>query len=261
MIDLVSNRPSRFVLIIGAMKCGTTSVFSALKKHPQICGSIKKEPQFLSQDAEFAKGEGYYFDLFPWGENVHKIAIEASTDYTKPRRATRVVKNIQAMELDCKFVYLVRDPVARIKSHYLMAIALGWPIKAIAEGIDRGALESCRYHHNVQPYLEAFGRESLLVLRMEDVFAQPLQNMRLILNHCGVDAEVDLPLQPLNYSPVSFMPYLKNQLEYIGSADAESEIQEMICPSEKQIIELRRELREDMFRLNQDFGVDVSDWV
>ena len=39
------DRPA---MIIGAMKCGTSSLFDLLARHPCIAGSIDKEPEFFA---------------------------------------------------------------------------------------------------------------------------------------------------------------------------------------------------------------------
>ncbi len=41
---------NNFALIIGAMKCGTTSLFSYLAQHPEISACQPKEPDFFSYD-------------------------------------------------------------------------------------------------------------------------------------------------------------------------------------------------------------------
>lgn len=37
-------------IIIGAMKCGTTSLYNYLQDHPEICSAITKEPEFFSEN-------------------------------------------------------------------------------------------------------------------------------------------------------------------------------------------------------------------
>ncbi|MDP6909848.1 MAG: hypothetical protein QF371_10095, partial [Flavobacteriales bacterium] len=66
------------VIIIGAMKCGTSSLYAYLVKHPAICGCKVKEPDYFSSDTEAA-----YLDLFPELNEGHKYVLDASTSYTK----------------------------------------------------------------------------------------------------------------------------------------------------------------------------------
>ncbi|MEO0377749.1 MAG: hypothetical protein AAF329_24750 [Cyanobacteria bacterium P01_A01_bin.17] len=45
-----------FALIIGAMKCGTTSLFHYLAEHPQVSPSRNKEPFFFCDDRRYQQG-------------------------------------------------------------------------------------------------------------------------------------------------------------------------------------------------------------
>ena len=85
-----------FALIIGAAKSGTTSLFYYLAEHPEISSCSIKEPNFFTDDEKLSKGWGWYQNLWTWDSEIHKIAMEASTSYTKipyfPNAAERIVK-------------------------------------------------------------------------------------------------------------------------------------------------------------------------
>ena len=105
-------------VIIGAMKCGTTTLASQLGAQPGIFMSTPKEPNFFSDDAVYAQGIGWYrrlFDPAPDGT----LRGEASTHYTKlptyPDTTTRLSETLE----DPKLIYLIRDPMARAVSHYI----------------------------------------------------------------------------------------------------------------------------------------------
>ncbi len=74
--------PTRFGLIIGAMKSGTTSLFELLAQHPQISASAEKEPSFFNRDSDDDEWRRYT-DLWRWDPSRHLIALEASTSYSK----------------------------------------------------------------------------------------------------------------------------------------------------------------------------------
>ena len=42
--------PSRFAFIVGAPRCGTTTLASFLKQHPEVCFSAVKEPHYFAQN-------------------------------------------------------------------------------------------------------------------------------------------------------------------------------------------------------------------
>ena len=75
--------PTRFLIIIGAMKSGTTTLFRLLAQHPQIARPSEKEPHFFSRAERFENGLSHYQNLWKWRPGFHKVALEASTGYTK----------------------------------------------------------------------------------------------------------------------------------------------------------------------------------
>ena len=110
-----------FALIIGSMKSGTTSLFNYLSQHPEIAGSIVKEPNFFSYNERWEQGWEWYMQQWAnWNPNVHKIALEATINYTKypvyPNAAARI--NQVSDRANFKFVYVLRNPIERIESQY-----------------------------------------------------------------------------------------------------------------------------------------------
>ena len=73
----------RLALIVGAMRSGTTSLFHYLAAHPQVAASADKEPDYFSSDKVFARGPGWYEELFSFDPARHTIRLEASTNYSK----------------------------------------------------------------------------------------------------------------------------------------------------------------------------------
>jgi len=79
----IEFRRDAYDIIIGAMKCGTSSLYSYLLDHPQICPPIVKEPEFFSENQAHGVQVDNYSDLWSFDDTVHKYALEASTGYTK----------------------------------------------------------------------------------------------------------------------------------------------------------------------------------
>ena len=75
------NKLPDFV-IIGAMKCATSSLHDQLAQQPGIFMSELKEPNFFSNDEQYAKGIDWYLsnfrDAYP-----DELLGESSTHYTK----------------------------------------------------------------------------------------------------------------------------------------------------------------------------------
>ena len=95
-----------YVIIIGAMKCGTSSLYDHLQKHPEICPAIAKEPEFFSENQSQKILAESYNELWSFDGSVHKYALEASTGYTKYPSEPKVPKNIFDYGINPKFIYI-----------------------------------------------------------------------------------------------------------------------------------------------------------
>lgn len=107
------------MLIIGAQKAGTTSLYKYLESHPDSGASFRKEPRFYTENYE--KGLIWYRGNFPFINlgRKHKIVFEASPSYIfyphVPQRVAHDFPNI-------KIVALLRNPIHRAYSQYEMNV-------------------------------------------------------------------------------------------------------------------------------------------
>jgi hypothetical protein len=122
--------------IIGAPKCGTTSLQAYLNQHPEICFSRYKEPNYFAFAGEVLPKKGpvspslmneliyshsltsieEYRDQFTH-HNHEKIVGDASVRYLYIEPSAR---RIQSVAPDSKMVAILREPVSRLYSHYCM---------------------------------------------------------------------------------------------------------------------------------------------
>lgn len=104
----VIKKPNLF--IIGAPKCGTTSLIEYLSHHAEIFVSPVKEPHYFNTDS----GHRYYFDeekylsLFSNAKAHHNYRCEGSVWYLYSKVA---VENILRFNPEAKFIVMLRDPV------------------------------------------------------------------------------------------------------------------------------------------------------
>jgi len=99
--------------IIGAPKCGTTSLSVYLGSHPQVFVCTPKEPQYWSKDITEADNYGLrntadYLQLFKSAKPAHKIIIDASTNYLWSNVA---IDNILEFNPAARFIVMLRNPV------------------------------------------------------------------------------------------------------------------------------------------------------
>ena len=146
------------LIIIGAMKSGSTSLHSYLGTHPEIFMCEPKEPWYFIEEINWSKGEDWYLDLFKSAGNA-KVVGESSTDYTKIPKYMGVPEKIRNFNPATRFIYIMRDPVKRTISHYWHNVRLHGekrdPLKAIQE--DSLYLEVSDYAMQLDPYIQIFG--------------------------------------------------------------------------------------------------------
>jgi hypothetical protein len=106
------------LIIAGANKCGTTSLFRYLSDHPLVCGSSRKEVHFFDRNIEFSDPElGHaYLAHFPDRIESQKILLEATPNYLDGGRT--VAENIRSVLNDPFIVIMLRNPIDRLISFY-----------------------------------------------------------------------------------------------------------------------------------------------
>ena len=185
------------LLIIGAQKCGTTSLHAYLDLHPEVHMAAEKELDFFIADRAWRNGPDWYAARF---RDDAPVRGEASPNYTGwpvwdgvPERAARLVP-------DARLVYLVRDPLERIESHYLQRRLedgeRGDIATAIGDVDDPQNLfvARSRYATQLERWLEHFPQEGVLVLPAEDLRDRRRAAVAAVLAHVGLDDGVDAEL-------------------------------------------------------------------
>lgn len=163
------------LLIIGAMKSGTTGVFMDLCRHPRVFVPQDKEPHALISDNVLTdQGRAAYAEHYQTATQG-QLLCDASTVYSKrpdiehvARRAVAVLPN------NFRVVYLVREPIDRIVSHHYHEYIEGtvdFDIDTVVRTQPR-LLNYSRYAYQLEPWREAIGNERIRVVRFEDYTSQ-----------------------------------------------------------------------------------------
>jgi hypothetical protein len=195
-------RPLPDFLIIGAARCGTTSLYRYLTEHPCIAPAFRKEVSFF--DVNFRRGLSWYRAQFPsavyrrYTEARYGLALtgEASPYYLfHPASPARVAATIPGARL----LVLLRNPVERAYSHYYLQVRQGRePLRfedAIAREAERLAGEREKmlavsdyesigyrrysylarglYADQLGCWMKMFPKEDFLIVRTEDLEADP----------------------------------------------------------------------------------------
>lgn len=174
MRDMTSTQLRPDFIVIGAMKCGTSTLQSQLAAQEGVFMSSPKEPNYFSDDAVFAQGQGWYEGLFA-AAPIGALRGEASTHYTKLPTYPQTLVRMTAMLPELKLVYMIRDPIARAVSHYMHSWSLR-EVGADAEAAFRSHPEfvdyGC-YGMQITPFMEAYGRDNILLSSLEALSADP----------------------------------------------------------------------------------------
>lgn len=182
------RRPNLF--IIGAMKSGTTSLHEYLGTHPQIAMSEVKEPGYFVEELGLHKGEDWYLNLWAWNDR-YRYYGESSTHYTKLPIYQGVPERLFRFNPDARLIYIMRNPLDRVVSHYWHAIRdvfHGGELLPLLEAI-KGKPEYLAfsdYATQLEPYFERFGRESVLTLTFEALVKDPQHELDRIYRWLGL---------------------------------------------------------------------------
>ena len=114
-------KPSFF--IIGAPKCGTTSLYRYLTLHPNIIMSKPKEPHYFSDDINNGRISelGKYLNCFNHVDEKEEIKAigEASTLYLYSKIA---IKNILSFNKNARFIVMLRNPIDIVYTYHQVAM-------------------------------------------------------------------------------------------------------------------------------------------
>ncbi|MFQ5604278.1 MAG: sulfotransferase [bacterium] len=187
------------LIVIGAMKCGTSSLHQYLSLHPQICMSKIKEPAFFIKERNWVKGVEWYKSIF---EYHAPIMGESSTSYTKDPTFKGVPERMFSIVPDAKLIYLVRDPLKRIVSHYIHMVVHYGEKRSIEEAICEDHINQyisySKYYSQLVKFLEYYSLENLLLINFDDFVANTKDTMGKIFNFLNLDCQYD----EKNYSKV-----------------------------------------------------------
>lgn len=190
----MASRPD--FVIAGVQKCGTTSLFRAMRRHPAFKTPRAKELHYF--DRFYDRGPTWYAEQFPELKNG-QITGEATPAYSySPTARERMIADLP----DVPVIMILRDPVSRAYSHYWHsrrnvetlptfedAIAAepermqtaGWRNRARWSYLDRGY-----YLRDLRPLADAYG-DRLMVSTLEDLTADPQAEIARAMRHVGLD--------------------------------------------------------------------------
>lgn len=218
------------LVIAGAPKCGTSSLYRWLADHPEACGSRVKETFYLMDEGHpllrrgsnfHTRGLGGYAEFFGGCNGAGRVVFEATTHYMYQRTPLEVLSKLNATP---RVVFLLRKPSERVYSSFrysqnnlanvradltfarfveLSKADAGGDVWEEAAGASafvlRNDIRYSRYVEYIRPWVERFGRERVHVLLFEDLKSNPRAFMENFAAHVGIDSSFydayDFPLK------------------------------------------------------------------
>lgn len=259
-----------YAMIIGAMKCGTTSLYEMLVEHPDVAGCITKEPHYFCTDKKRP-----YERLWEHHGDIRSYRMEGSTSYTKYPHVPGVPERIRAYGLAPKFIYVVRDPIDRIESQYnFMVHNQGKPV----DSFEHPRLINCSmYYQQLREYLRVFpDRSQYLVVDFGMLTSEPKRVVDACTDFLELDPLSEIVLKSSNRTATSLSDVwiqrigpVKNTVGRLMPDGARARIKQWlrqstpsvkrrIAPSER--IRLQEILRPDTEQFALSFNFDVSKW-
>ena len=167
-------------IVIGAQKSGTTTLFSLLKSISGLYLPPQKEVQFFSNDDLYARGVDWY-----WSENFAVEGFSGLRGEVSPQYMmhAKVPFRIKSHMPDVRLIAILRHPLYRAYSHYLMEVRRGSESRTFEEAFaDSLVLSSSgtalseseslfrfsEYSEILGRYLDDFPKENMLLLFQED---------------------------------------------------------------------------------------------
>jgi hypothetical protein len=214
-------------LIIGAQKCGTSSLYKYLLQHPKIDRAAAKELNFF--DKSFHKGTGWYENQFKHGRFVRRLlgmlAGEATPNYIfNPVVPQRVFDSYP----DMKLITILRNPVDRAYSHFQQHYREGLETLDFETALDAEHEELHKdlgknglpadtaprifpyqkrgiYVDQLERWHSVFPKEQLLILFFEDFKKEPAETTRKVTGFLGLKPH-DVKINRVHNSGGSYEP-------------------------------------------------------
>ena len=176
------------LIVIGAARCGTTSLHRYLDAHPEIAMSREKELDFFVEGKNWERGLGWYEAQFLPAQ----LRGETSPSYSAYPFYLGVPERIREVLPEARIVYLVRDPIERIVSHYQHRAVtyreMGTLDDVLADArLARWFVDVSRYALQLERYLEHFRSDDVLVVDADALAADPASALSAVFAFLDVD--------------------------------------------------------------------------
>lgn len=223
-------------LIAGVAKAGTTFLYRYLGEHPHTCMSAIKEPVFFSAEVgqdrgcpeaapvrsgRFDKGLQWYESLFSHC-NAGNARGEASGYLTRPDSSALISHFVP----DVRLLFILRNPVDKIFSHYWQSIRNGESIPPFDQAVRAGHprirryLYESSYARHLDSFMKRFDQSQMMVLLFDDLIQKPDCVISRALEHIGCDPSLapTVAYEPVNQASIPRSRIVQNAVRTASRA-------------------------------------------
>lgn len=199
------------LLLIGAAKCGTTSLARIMAGHPEVFLPEEKEIRYFSREEYFRQGVDF-FDKKYRAASDGQVLCDASPQYLfyHEKVVPRIIELYGEQAADLRFIVMLRNPADRAYSAYWQGLRFGVESRSFEEAIaaENEAAYKTQYTENGQtagaytiastyasqlkPWFAQFKREQFLVLLFEGFKADSEAAVAQALAFAGCTSQADL---------------------------------------------------------------------
>ncbi|OUR90331.1 hypothetical protein A9Q87_13645 [Flavobacteriales bacterium 34_180_T64] len=221
---MTNNYPNLF--IPGAAKSGTSTLHDLLNLHPEICMSSLKEPYFLINtdfDQNISVYNDKYTELFSQKSNATYRGDSSTAYMLFPNFIERVKTHLKD---EPKFIFVLRNPIDRIYSHYWYLKGLGSEDSNLKDAIKRDMNISPNMSHRlaegkfknyfqyglygkwISNFYKEFGALQIKIIVFEDLRDHPLKVANSCFEFLGLQKLEQVPEMESNKTVLLKYPKL-----------------------------------------------------
>jgi hypothetical protein len=272
--------------IVGTPKSGTTSLFHYLQEHPEVFIPSLKEPHFFSSPevkntyykTKIVDNKEEYLKLYQ-SDKEYKVVGDLSSSYLFNKHTASRISDFNPKS---KIIIVLRNPVERAVSHYLMDVSLGYINVSLKEVLTNKEtykkfyqeyVEIGFYDKQIEEYKSNFPDSQLLIILSESLQKDTDNTLKNIFKYLNISTEFSLSskVEHNKYREARF-PFLKKILnsDIIKSLFPNS-IKEKLKPiiynqkAEKPKLEAEKEMLKKIYKnsiINTEnmISKDLSSW-
>ena len=282
--------------IVGAPKAGTTSLYHYLNEHPQVEMSLQKEPDYFSDKAIQSQGLYYNKNRIDTEEKYNGLFNTQKKDVIFGEGSVSylfyptVAQDIKAYNPNAKIIIMLRNPINRAFSHYLMDYRLGLVSDSFKDIINKKSkhknahlfyqqyIKVGEYTTQLKRHFDIFDKQNILLIDYEDFKSDVASTVDAVYSFLNVSTEFSadvnkkhntftMPKNKLIRFVYSFA-VIRNILSFIFPKNIVKAVRFMLFKKDKKpklLEETRNQLKHyfsnDVRILGDFIGKDYSKWI